>query len=119
MRTPLGAQYTTTESVSHWHPTLGSSLPGTTERGSEERWSIRSKELSYTAAIIFLECIVRIFIKPLKTQIYFDPAFLFRTLRNMYQMLSKVLLERLKIKITQVLNPKSMVTYILVYESMR
>lgn len=33
----------------------------------------------------------------------------------MYQMPSEVL----KMKVTQVLNPKSVVTYILVYESMR
>lgn len=37
----------------------------------------------------------------------------------MYQVPSEVLLEMLKMKVTQVLNPKSVVTYILVYESMR
>lgn len=60
--------------------------------------------------MIFLKCIVRTFIKTLKTYIYFDPVFLSRTLRKCIRMPTKVLLAMLKMTLIQVFSPKSLVT---------
>lgn len=67
-------------------------------------------KFSYIVVMIFLKCIVRTFIKTLKTHIYFDPVFLSRTLRKCIRMSTKILLAMLKMTLIQVFSPKSLVT---------